>query len=543
MLSGERTGEKRDGLTDVLAGGPTLQVPHDPARRRQLADAAATYADRERLEPPLTAEELAAHARCLGAAIAACDDELPFVALLLNNMLWREVIAGIPFDRRLLLLPQCLAHAEVCRADRDGLGLLCAQCGACAIGALQAEADRLGYVTLIAEGTTVVSKLLMSGKVDAVIGVGCMESLRRIFPVMNTHAIPGQGIPLLTDGCVRTTLDIDWALESLRIRRAEAKNGATDLDAVAAVVRQWFEPESLAVLMGRPETEAQRVGQAWLATGGKRWRPLLTAAVYEAAGGDIERIKAAAVAVECFHKASLVHDDIEDGDVERYGEPTVHAQVGVPAAINVGDYLIGEGYRLLASSEFDGAVCAEMLLAAANGHRELCLGQGEELAFCRKPAPVTEAEVLRIYAQKTAAAFEVAVQVGATAAGVGAETRALLSAFSQAVGTAYQIQDDIADFHSVRGRAADMLAMRPTLFLAAACTSEHPAVREALKAVWQGDAAGRERLIDAITEAGLRTRVDLLYAHYKHETTRVLSDIPHSGLKRLLRRIVKRMLR
>jgi geranylgeranyl pyrophosphate synthase len=215
----------------------------------------------------------------------------------------------------------------------------------------------------------------------------------------------------------------------------------------------------------------------------------------------------------------------------------------VPAAINVGDYLIGEGYRLLASSEFDGAVRAEMLLAAANGHRELCLGQGEELAFCRKPAPVTEAEVLRIYAQKTAAAFEVAVQVGATAAGVGAETRALLSAFSQAVGTAYQIQDDIADFHSVRGRAADMLAMRPTLFLAAACTSEHPAVREALKAVWQGDAAGRERLIDAITEAGLRTRVDLLYAHYKHETTRVLSDIPHSGLKRLLRRIMKRMLR
>ena len=271
--------------------------------------------------------------------------------------------------------------------------------------------------------------------------------------------------------------------------------------------------------------------------GRQRWRPLLTAAVYEAAGGDINGSRRRRWRSSASTKRRW-YDDIEDGDVERYGEPTVHAQVGVPAAINVGDYLIGEGYRLLASSEFDGAVCAEMLLAAANGHRELCLGQGEELAFCRKPAPVTEAEVLRIYAQKTAAAFEVAVQVGATAAGVGAETRALLSAFSQAVGTAYQIQDDIADFHSVRGRAADMLAMRPTLFLAAACTSEHPAVREALKAVWQGDAAGRERLIDAITEAGLRTRVDLLYAHYKHETTRVLSDIPHSGLKRLLRRII-----
>ena len=68
---------------------------------------------------------------------------------------------------------------------------------------------------------------------------------------------------------------------------------------------------------------------------------------------------------------------------------------------------------------------------AANGHRELCLGKARN-GFCRKPAPVTEAEVLRIYAQKTAAAFEVAVQVGATAAGVGAR-RARCSAFSQAV--------------------------------------------------------------------------------------------------------------
>jgi len=542
-MAGESVKERRDSL-DVPAAEPvpTLHVPLEPARRRQLADAAETYAVRERLEPPLTADELAAHARCVGAVLAARDDELPFVAVLLNNMLWSEVIAGVPFERRLLLLPQCLARPEVCRADRDGLGLLCVQCGACAIGTLQAEADRLGYVTLVAEGTTVVSKLLMSGKVDAVIGVGCMESLRRIFPVMNTHAIPGQGIPLLADGCVRTTVDVVWALELIRSRKAEAKDGVTDLDAVAAVIRQWFEPEALAALMGGPATEAQRVGQAWMVTGGKRWRPLLTAAVFEAAGGEVGRIRPAAVAVECFHKASLIHDDIEDGDVERYGEPTVHAQVGVPAAINAGDYLIGEGYRLLASAAFDGSVRAEMLLAAANGHRELCLGQGEELAFCRRPVPVAEAEVLRIYAQKTSAAFEVAVQVGAAAAGVDAETRAQLSAFSQAVGTAYQIQDDIEDFRSVRGRAADLLAMRPTLFLAAACTCEHPAVRRALNAVWEGDAAGRERLIDAIAEAGLHTRVELLYAHYKHETERVLSGIPHSGLKRLLRRIMARML-
>ena len=520
-----------------------MAVPSDPERRRRLERAVTEYAARERLVPPLTADELVAHARCVAAGVDAAAEELPYLSVQLNNVLWADVIAGVPFERRLLLLPQCLAKTDVCKADRDGIGLLCAQCGACVIGELQAEADRLGYVTLVAEGTTVVSKLLMSGKVDAVIGVGCLESLRRVFPIMNTHAIPGQGIPLLADGCVRTSLDVAWALERIRSRRPVASGGATDIDTVAGIIRRWFTPDALAELMGEPASEAQRVGQEWLLTGGKRWRPMLTAAVFEVAGGDIERIRAAAVAVECFHKASLIHDDIEDGDTERYGVPTVHTRVGIPAAINVGDYLIGEGYRLLAGADFPDGVRAGMTLAAARGHRELCLGQGEELAFCRCPTPVAEQAVLRIYGQKTAAAFEVAIQVGAVAAGVDTAVRAQLSAFSQAVGTAYQIQDDIEDFRSVRGRAADLLAMRPTLFLAAACASEHAAVRQALGAVWDGDAAGRERLIGAIEAAGLHTRVELLYAHYRHETERVLSGIPHTGLKRFLRKIMARMLK
>lgn len=528
---------------ETINDGPRMLVPAERARRLALERAVVAYAAHERLVPPLTAEELAAHAQCAALDVQVSAAELPYVSVLLNNVLWADVVAGVPYERRLLLLPMCLSNTAVCRAERDGLGLLCVQCGGCAIGELQGEADRLGYVTLVAEGTTVVSKLLTSGKVDAVIGVGCLDSLRRIFPIMNTHAIPGQGIPLLVDGCVKTEVDVAWALEVIRARKSALSDGVTDLDAMAGVIRRWFAPESLAALMGGGATEAQRVGQEWLMTGGKRWRPLLTASVFETAGGDIERIKASAIAIECFHKASLIHDDIEDSDDERYGEPTMHKRYGIPAAINAGDYLLGEGYRLLAASDFPGDVRANMLLAAAKGHRELCLGQGEELAFCRQPSPVSEATVLRIYEQKTAAAFEVAVLVGAAAAAVDAATCAQLSAFSRAVGTAYQIQDDMEDFRSVRGRAADMLAMRPTLFLAVACMSEHASVRNALGAVWSGDAAGRERLIGAIEEAGLHTRVELLYAHYRHETERVLSGIQHTGLKRLLRRIMAKMLK
>jgi hypothetical protein len=262
--------QKVSDTTDVE--GAELYVPQDSERRLALELAIVAYVQRERLVPPLTGEELAAHARCASSAVQATRDEQAYVAVLLNNALWADVVAGIPYERRLLLLPQCLANVAVCQADRDGLGLLCQQCGGCSIGVLQAEADRLGYVTLVAEGTTVVSKLLTSGKVDAVIGVGCMDSLRRIFPIMNAHAIPGQGVPLLADGCTNTVMDVAWALGIIRAGKPKLTERVTASEAVAHTVQTWFEPASVASVMGVPNTEAERIGQQWLMTGGKRWR-------------------------------------------------------------------------------------------------------------------------------------------------------------------------------------------------------------------------------------------------------------------------------
>ena len=72
-------------------------------------------------------------------------------------------------------------------------------------------------------------------------------------------------------------------------------------------------------------------------------------------------LRKVAVAVECFHKASLIHDDIEDNDAQRYGETTLHEEHGVAVALNVGDLLIGEGYRLLAAATRRRTESAEML--------------------------------------------------------------------------------------------------------------------------------------------------------------------------------------
>src|SRR5258707_880904 len=104
--------------------------------------------------------------------------------------------------------------------------------------------------------------------------------------------------------------------------------------------------------MGPAEGETEKIGREWLARAGKRWRPFLTVSAYQALRSATESVvpegvRKIAIAVECFHKASLIHDDIEDNDAFRYGEKTLHEQYGVALALNVGDLLIGEGYRLI----------------------------------------------------------------------------------------------------------------------------------------------------------------------------------------------------
>ena len=97
--------------------------------------------------------------------------------------------------------------------------------------------------------------------------------------------------------------------------------------------------------------------------GGKRLRPRLCQAVFDACGGTGD-LSPVCEAVESFHKASLVHDDIQDGDETRYDRPTVWKEHGVPVAIAVGDWLVAHGYRLIARSGF---AAVQSMLSATVG--------------------------------------------------------------------------------------------------------------------------------------------------------------------------------
>lgn len=509
-------------------------VPPQEEQRRLVRACAARHVAALGLLPPLALEELREHGRQVGRQAGLGVEYDDFAALMVGNEVWRKTVAEVPYHRRILLLPQCLRAAGACPAEQDALGLLCRQCGRCCIGPLQARAEELGYVVLVAEGTTVVTQLLQQGRVDAVIGVSCLSVLERAFPHMAAQAIPGLAVPLLRDGCNETELDLQWLLEIMQERAETPVAPGVDVDAIRAQVRRWFEPQALRQLLGEPGTDAERLGQDWLAKAGKRWRPFLTACAYQAlSGGDCEAVRGAAVAVECFHKASLIHDDIEDGDARRYGEQTLHEARGIPVALNAGDLLLGEGYRLIGGCGLPPERVVSLLNAASAAHRALCLGQGEELAWARRPVPVSTQAVLEMFRLKTAPAFAVALEMGAICAGSSERECAALRAFSDALGIGYQIRDDLEDLAEERP-----LHRVPSLLLAIAC-EQAPDRAAALLADAQPLSEAvtlRWRSLYEETSAGERARQ--LLRHYRHEAIRALEGAQSAALKGLLRRTV-----
>jgi geranylgeranyl pyrophosphate synthase len=371
----------------------------------------------------------------------------------------------------------------------------------------------------VAEGSTVVSKLLEGGKVDAVVGVSCLNALEKSFPHMADGAIPGLAIPLTTDGCVSTQTDIDRVCDAVRLKSSRPWKNQVDTQTVRRIVDQWFDAAETR------ETETERIAYDWLLKDGKRWRPFLLACTYSALkDGSTDfppDVRKLALAVECFHKASLIHDDIEDSDELRYGQPTLHRQYSIPVAINAGDLLVGEGYRLIASV---GMHTAELLQVAAANHRVLCIGQGEELNRTSSGRPFVSSELIEVFRRKTAPAFGVSLLLGAIAGGADEDLLETLRSFSESLGIAYQIRDDLEEYRS--GEAVDL---RASILMALANDQQFVACED----------PNRAHLLDELMVVEKASR---LLEHYKNEAVRALNPIQNALLKTLLRRVASKML-
>ena len=525
---------------------PRENIPQTREERETILREVRHYVAEQTLVPPVPMDDLKVHADELVAALGTKEIYRDYIGILINNELWRETLAAVPFERRLLMIPKCLRVEAKCPAPFDEFGLLCKSCGLCSIQDLEYEAEKLGYAALVAEGSAIVMSLIQTGKIDAIVGVACIPVLERAFPYMEAAAVPGVAIPLLQDDCIDTAVDEDWIWDYIYLT-SDDHTRRLDLSGLHDEVETWFAPESLEEIMGEGEGETESIGRAWLARAGKRWRPFLSVAAYQALRDDAteaihDDLKKVAVAVECFHKASLIHDDIEDEDAERYGEKTLHEEHGLAVALNVGDLLIGEGYRLLGETTLSAEQRVAMLQVAANGQRHLCRGQGAELVWQRNPEPLKSVQVLDIFRQKTAPAFEVALRLGSIAADLGKseEVSEVLGEYSKNLGIAYQICDDLSDLGE-EGDTNDLVGLRPTLLLAIAHEKAKGDQKEQLAQVW------RRQLPEGVTFAQIEQwyldlkavkRAEDLQLTYKELAIRSLTDLENANLKGLLRRVI-----
>src|SRR5262249_38694717 len=230
--------------------------------------------------------------------------------------------------------------------------------------------------------------------------------------------IPCVATPLLSSNCRNTSVDDDWVARMIELQTPPPATRTRSYVHLLRAAHQVCEEPELSRLAPRarrgaglqpassdgrlqtcPTTDPLAVHEGiaydWLGQGGKRSRPFITLAAYDALKGapgtlsaegcDLpDPVRRVALAIEAFHKASLVHDDIEDDDTFRSGRTTLHRQSGVGTAINVGDYLLGLGYRLVSRDrkELGGDCTADVLNKMAEAHLKLSEGQGAELLWC-----------------------------------------------------------------------------------------------------------------------------------------------------------------
>ncbi len=482
-----------------LSTGDIKQVPNDEILRKSIRSSAGAIGSSLDKSFPLSRQTVENRARHIIKDLNLTENVLGFTMVAVSNEFWHEQFAAVPFHRRLLCLPTCLRDSNTCAGKIDGRRLECAGCDSCVIDGILRTANELGYQTLIAEGTPDVILRIMEDKADAILGVACLDSLEKAFSHVADLGIPYQAVPLLNDGCRATETEPEELLRLIKTHREQAGPLTLSYTPLLRETTRVFTRAAMAELLSPymqvpaqsvdatadPMTATEVILLDWLDAGGKRLRPFATAAAYAVGkhgsamlnpSADLTgviplSVRKLCLAIESLHKASLVHDDIEDDDNYRYGRPALHRQHGIGPALNVGDYLVGLGYRLVAGeSETLGVDCVidiqKQLLSA---HTELCRGQGAELMWRNSGRQLKPIDALSIYAMKTAPAFESALYAGLRAADETFD-RHLLRRYSICLGEGYQILNDLDDWktekrNNVRA-GQDIIAKRPTVLRA-----------------------------------------------------------------------------
>jgi len=545
-------------------------VPETLAERERIKLEAERFAESLDRSQPFDSTQLETWGRALLEELDLTEKYLGFAAVLIGNFFWKRQFLSVPFERRMLLLPHCLKHAEGCPAEYDEFGLDCDKCGACSIADYKVRAEQLGYKVLVAEGSPVVLKIIVSGHVDGILGVACLNVLEKAIDKVLIAGVPSYAIPLHSGDCKNTSLDEAWVWDVLEkyeplpepltssylpLIRESNRLFEEDFERLLPPVRSQASKSSAG-----PLAKTEEIAYDWLSRGGKRFRPFITLAAYDAMTGG-ENLQAVdrngdglglpdsvcrvAMAIEAFHKASLVHDDFQDDDQFRYGRETLHRRYDPGTAINVGDYLIGIGYRLVNSAreEVGADATCDVLDRMATAHIRLCDGQGAEMAWHEQAVEsITPLDALQIYALKTSPAFEAALYAGMRMAGDVSDYAEMIPAFSRHLGVGFQVLNDLKDWQGDANNklvaGADMLAGRPTVMLALAFGAADEIQRQQLLDVLAdkdlADESRRQRLEQLLGDCGVFEQAEALVDKARVRAESLADEVDVEPLRRLL---------
>jgi geranylgeranyl diphosphate synthase, type II len=209
---------------------------------------------------------------------------------------------------------------------------------------------------------------------------------------------------------------------------------------------------------GKPSNSLHRAIRHSLLNGGKRIRPILSIAAFEAVGGKGDHILPFACALEMIHTYSLIHDDLPamDNDDFRRGKPTCHKMFGEAIGILAGDGLLTEAFKLMTNrSSWDGPSNDKALIldvvhdiAKAAGISGMVGGQVADIESEGKEVDLPLLQY--IHTHKTGAMILASIRVGARLGGASGETLQAFTRYAERIGLAFQIIDDILN---VEGKA------------------------------------------------------------------------------------------
>lgn len=184
----------------------------------------------------------------------------------------------------------------------------------------------------------------------------------------------------------------------------------------------------------------REVAQYIISAGGKRLRPALLLLVSGALGSNHPDRHTLAAVVEFIHTATLLHDDVVDESTLRRGRSTANEKFGNAASVLVGDFLYSRAFQMMV--DVNQMRVMQVLSDATN-----VIAEGEVMQLMNMhDASLDEAAYLRVIRSKTAKLFEASARLAPILAGADAATEMLCASYGQALGTAFQVIDDVLDY-------------------------------------------------------------------------------------------------